>query len=195
MGISRRLKKIALRSEMISIDEQEYKELDSAYQLEFGEDFNEEQIYLNVKTKKEHVPEIRDDDGEIFLEEIEHSLNIPKEILKKIHRELVRIKHPDLNQTEEEHDDFKKIQKAYEQKDAGVLIEFALKNNIDIELEEEHLDEIEKQLTEKEEELQKKKNTVRWIWCSSDKSADLKQQVRNTMGIKEEDYQEWKSKQ
>jgi len=195
MGLSRRLKKIALKSEMISIDDQEYKELDSVYQLEFSKDFNEEQIYLNAKTKKEYVPEVKDNDGEISLEETEYSLIIPKEILKKIHRELIRIKHPDLNQTEEDHDDFKKIQKAYERKDAGVLIEFALKNNIDVKLEEEHLDEIENQLIKKEEELQNKKNTVRWVWCKSDKSVDFKQQVRNTMGIKEGDYQEWKLKQ
>ena len=193
MGLSRRLKKIALRSEMISIDEQEYDEIDSKYSQQFNKDFEEEQKFLSRKPKI-HILKIKDEE-ESSMPDAKYSVDVPQTILKKIHRELIRIKHPDLNQTDEEHDDFKKIQKAYEQKDVGLLIEFALKNNVDIELEDEHLDEIEKQLTEKEEELQRRKNTVRWMWCSSDKSADLKQQVRNTMGIKEEDYQEWKSKQ
>ena len=193
MSISRRLKKIALRSEMISIDEQEYDDIDSKYSQQFNIDFEEEQKFLSRKPKI-HILNVKDED-ESSMPEAKYSIDIPQSILKKIHRELIRKKHPDLNQTEEDHGDFKKIQKAYEQKDVGLLIEFAIKNNVDVELEEEHLDEIEKQLTEKEQELNEKKNTVRWIWCSSDKNADLRKQVRGTMGIKEEDYEEWKSKQ
>ena len=43
MSLSRRLKKIALRSEMISIDEQEYDDIDSKYSQQFNIDFEEEQ--------------------------------------------------------------------------------------------------------------------------------------------------------
>jgi hypothetical protein len=192
MGSSRRLKKIALRSEMISIDEQEYDEIDSKYSQQFNKDFEEEQKFLSRKPKI-HILNVKDED-ESSMPEAKYSIDIPQPILKKIHRELIRKKHPDLNQTEEDHNDFKKVQRAYEQKDVGLLIELALKNNINIELEEEHLDQIEKQLAEKEEELKSKKNTVRWLWCSSDKNSDLRRQVRNTMGIKEEEYEEWKSK-
>tara|TARA_R100000008_G_scaffold46707_1_gene27557 strand:+ start:593 stop:1174 length:582 start_codon:yes stop_codon:yes gene_type:complete len=193
MSLSRRLKKIALRSEMISIDEQEYDDIDSKYSQQFNRDFEQEQKFLSRKPKV-HILNVKDED-ESSMPEAKYSIDIPQSVLKKIHRELIRKKHPDLNQTEEDHDDFKKIQKAYEQKDIGLLIEFAIKNNVDVELEEEHLNEIEKQLAEKEQELNEKKNTVRWIWCSSDKNADLRKQVRGTMGIKEEDYEEWKSKQ
>ena len=193
MSLSRRLKKIALRSEMISIDEQEYNEVDSKYSQQFNKDFEEEQKFLSRKPKI-HILNVKDED-ESSMPEAKYSIDIPQNILKKIHRELIRKKHPDLNQTEEDHDDFKRIQKAYEQKDVGLLIEFAIKNNVDVELEEGHLDEIEKQLAEKEQELNEKKSTVKWVWCSSDKNPDLKKQVRDTMGIKEEDYEEWKSKQ
>ena len=193
MSLSRRLKKIVLRSEMISIDEQEYDELDSKYSQQFNRDFEEEQKFLSRKPKI-HILNIKSED-ESSMPEAKYSIDIPQSALKKIHRELIRKKHPDLNQTEEDHDDFKRIQKAYEQKDVGLLIEYAIKNNVDVELEEEHLDEIEKQLAEKEQELNEKKNTVKWVWCNSDKNPDLKKQVRNTMGIKEEDYEEWKSKQ
>tara|TARA_Y100001973_G_scaffold53390_1_gene78964 strand:+ start:298 stop:879 length:582 start_codon:yes stop_codon:yes gene_type:complete len=193
MSLSRRLKKIALRSEMISIDEQEYDDIDSKYSQQFNRDFEQEQKFLSRKPKV-HILNVKDE-YESSMPEAKYSIDIPQSVLKKIHRELIRKKHPDLNQTEEEHNDFKKIQKAYEQKDVGLLIEFAIKNNVDVELEEEHLDKIEKQLAEKEQELSEKKNTVKWIWCNSDKNADLRKQVRGTMGIKEEDYEEWKSKQ
>ena len=193
MSLSRRLKKIVLRSEMISIDEQEYDELDVEYSQQFNRDFEQEQKFLSRKPKI-HILNVKDED-ESSMPEAKYSIDIPQSTLKKIHRELIRKKHPDLNQTKEDHNDFKKIQKAYEQKDVGLLIEFAIKNNVDVELEEEHLNEIEKQLAEKEQELNEKKNTVKWIWCSSDKNADLRKQVRGAMGIKEEDYEEWKSKQ
>ena len=193
MSLSRRLKKIALRSEMISIDEQEYDDIDSKYSQQFNIDFEEEQKFLSRKPKI-HILNVKDED-ESSMPEAKYSIDIPQSTLKKIHRELIRKKHPDLNQTKEDHNDFKKIQKAYEQKDVGLLIEFAIKNNVDVELEEEHLDEIEKQLAEKEQELNEKKNTVKWLWCSSDKNADLRKQVRGTMGIKEDVYEEWKSEQ
>ena len=178
---------------MISIDEQEYNEVDSKYSQQFNKDFEEEQKFLSRKPKV-HISNVKGED-ESSMPEAKYSIDIPQSTLKKIHRELIRKKHPDLNQTEEDHDDFKRIQKAYEQKDVGLLIEFAIKNNVDVELEEEHLDKIEKQLAEKEQELNEKKSTVKWVWCSSDKNPDLKKQVRDTMGIKEEDYEEWKSKQ
>ena len=158
MSLSRRLKKIALRSEMISIDEQEYDDIDSKYSQQFNIDFEEEQKFLSRKPKI-HILNVKDED-ESSMPEAKYSIDIPQSTLKKIHRELIRKKHPDLNQTKEDHNDFKKIQKAYEQKDVGLLIEFAIKNNVDVELEEEHLDEIEKQLAEKEQELNEKKNTV-----------------------------------
>ena len=194
MSLSRRLKKIALRSEMISIDEQEYNEVDSEYCKQFNKDFENEQKFL--LTKKVEPSTTKPENEETSPSPaFKYSIDIPQSVLKKIHRELIRKKHPDLNQTEEGHDDFKKIQKAYEQKDVGLLIEFAIKNNIDVELEENHLDEIERQLAEKEKELQHKKEIIRWLWCNSNKEKDLRHKVREIMGINEKEYQEWKSKQ
>ena len=173
--MNRKLKKLLLQSQLLSIDEQDIQELDQKYIQEFNKDFHEELKHLKNNEKN-------------IVEKPQLNL-VSSRTLKKMHRKLARATHPDIN---EKNLPFTKVQEAYESGDSGKLLSIAADLNVDIGLSEKEVIALTKQLREKQEKLKKTKNTVRWVWCTSNKSDELKIKIRDAMGITPEAWEEIK---
>ena len=175
--MDRKLKKLLLKSQLLSIEEQDIIELDLKYMHEFNQDFHEELMHFE-KNEKDLIEEpLRD--------------LVPVPTLKKMHRKLARATHPDINEKDLP---FNEVQEAYEKGDSGKLLSIAADLKVDISLNEKEMIALAKQLKEKKEKLEKKKNTVRWVWCTSDKSDALKAKIRDAMGITPEVWAQIKKK-
>jgi hypothetical protein len=184
MSIFRKLKKLALKSEILSLEEEELEEKEAHFISEFNKDFAKEIAFLNYKNN------IPPDPLKIYDSNFPE---MPKESLKKIYHKLARKLHPDVNVGEPNYDDenFKKIQSAYEKNDGLLLIEIAMKNNIEIDVDEQYFLTLEEQVRHKEGVLLQKKQSVRWVWCNSDKSEELRSKMKAALGIGENDFERW----
>jgi len=183
MSKKRKFRKLALKTEVVAIEAEEVEEQDSQYSIEFNKDFRLEMAFLSDKKSKD----AEEDEGE------DKPLEVSNEFLKKLHRELARILHPDLNPNSDD-DDFKKMQSAYEQGDGATLIAMAVKYDIEFDLDDESLQIIEEQIEEKQKNLEDKKETCRWVWGSSDKNDNLRSRIIETMGIDQDEFSEWLEK-
>ena len=181
MSKKRKIKKIALKSEVVTIEEEEFDEVDSSFSAEFSKDFRNELAFLTEFKPREK----EDSEGK--------DLEASNEFLKKIHRELARIMHPDLNPNSSD-EEFKRMQAAYEKADGATLIEMAIAHGLEIDLDDETLEKIEDTLDERQRIIEDKKESCRWAWCSSDKNENLRSQIKRSMGIDEEAFQEWLKK-
>ena len=190
MSKSRKFRKIILKSEVALLEEEEFDDKFESYGPEFDQDFQQEIQFL--KEKQEPEPE---QPGEQIPEDEEREIpeKVSYQFLKSLHRELARVLHPDLNKDAND-DEFKKMQAAYESGDAAVLISMASDYNIEIDFEDEDLDKIEQQIELKNEKIKKGKKSCRWVWCSSDKNDIIKSMIRSSLGINEEEFQEWLTK-
>lgn len=188
MSKSRKFRKIILKSEVALLEEEEFDDKFESYGPEFDQDFQQEIQFLKQKQKLKQAAEQIPKD-----EENEMPEKTSYEFLKSLHRELARVLHPDLNKNVDD-GEFKKMQAAYESGDAAILISMALDYNIEIDFEDEDLEKIEQQIELKNEKIKKGKNSCRWVWCSSDKNDSIRFMIRNSIGIDEEEFQEWLTK-
>jgi hypothetical protein len=182
MSSSRKFRKIALKSEVLSLELEEIEERDAAYLAEFNQDFAKEIAFLAQQNK----PEATCPAAEVEVEKPQ----VSNEFLKKLHRELARVTHPDLN-PDADTLEFKKMQSAYEEADGAYLIWLALERDLVVDLPEEDLDKIEEQLDQKKDSLGDIKESIRWAWGRSDKSEEFRAQVRFSLSIDESAFQEW----
>ena len=193
MTESRKFYKIALKSKVATIEEEEFNETDTSYVVEFNEDFADELAYLESMFTPPSDPDTeslsQDPDDEPHQKETE-ARSLFKESFKKIHRELAKVTHPDLN-TDSEDKDFKKMQEAYEKSDGATLIELALDNNVNIELDQENAKKIEEGLDARTHNLLEKKKSVRWAWCTSDKNIVIRLRIKQLLNINEVHFQTW----
>tara|TARA_Y100000034_G_scaffold122153_1_gene167257 strand:+ start:107 stop:658 length:552 start_codon:yes stop_codon:yes gene_type:complete len=176
----RRFKKVGLMSEVLFIEEIEIKEKSEVYEQDFIKDFQQEIHFLS----KQHKPENKNCD-------IQEFPKMSTESLKKIYRELVKKTHPDINPDLENDNGFKEVQAAYDRGDGTVLLGLAIRNDIEIELEESDLYELEIQLQYRRDVMEQKKTVACWVWCNSNKSDEIKNHIRQLMGIDKEDYEKW----
>ncbi len=163
--MNRSLKKLLLKSQLLSIEEQDYAELDKKYAAEFSHDFREELASLKKEKKKE---------------EGKSKSLVSNRTLKKMHRKLARATHPDIN---EEGLPFREVQEAYEKGDSGKMLSIAADLNVDISLTEKEMVALAKQLKSKRKKLEEMKTTVRWVWCTSDKSEELRSRICEILGV------------
>ena len=190
MSKSRKFRKIILKSEVALLEEEEFDDKFESYGPEFDQDFQQEIAFLKDKEKpkpEQETQQVSEDEENEIPEKVSY------EFLKSLHRELARVLHPDLNKHADD-DDFKKMQAAYESGDAATLVSMAADYNIQIDFKDEDLDKIEKQIELKNEKIKKGKKTCRWVWCSSDKNDVIKTMIRSSLGIDEEEFQEWLTK-
>ena len=184
MSKSRKFRKIALQSEVLSIEEDEFEEADNGYGVEFNDDFTKEIMFLNdhgagsppAEEETETTPECSEDFKKTF---------------KKVYHELAKLLHPDLNPHLQDDEEFRRMQEAYEQGDGSILIEMAMKRNIAVEFDTGGVETLEKQLALRQNTLERGKQSLRWIWCTSAKGDDLRKRIRRLMGINEGQYQTW----
>lgn len=165
--MDRKFKKLLLKSQLLSIEEQEFRELDQKYLEEFARDFHEERSLL----AGQEPPAEKEED---------RAFKIPTRVLKKLHRKLAMNTHPDVSK---DSGPFLEMQAAYELGDAGKLFAMANDMSIEVKLTEKEMISMADQLTEKEQRLSRLKNRVRWVWCTSDKSDSLRAQIRRSIGI------------
>jgi len=182
----RNIRKIILKSEITLLEEEDFNEQDEIYHSEFNKEFAAEMAYLmeQKKLNEKEEEEVENEEAEIQVE---------NEFLKGLHRGLARLLHPDLNPGAPD-DDFKKMQSAYEEGDAAILIILANTYNVSFDLDEAKIEKIEEKLHQKQERMNKKRNTCRWVWCSSSKNDTIKSMVRASLGIDEQAFQEWLKK-
>jgi hypothetical protein len=180
MTESRKFKKIALMSELLKLQEAEFNELDKKYFSEFKKDFQSELEFLYAAPS--NIEKKRD---------ARFKPDISRESFKKIHRALAKITHPDLNPDRNSNAEFIKIQQAYEQGNVSAMIDYAVQNELDIDLTEKDFAGLKRQIKIREKILENKKSTVRWVWCRSDKSVTMRNEIRQSLGINLKRFRMW----
>jgi hypothetical protein len=187
MSKSRKFRKIILKSEVALLEEEEFEDKYELFGPEFDSDFEKEIAFLKYKEKPKPKEEAEQEQEE---KEIEIPEKVSYEFLKKLHKELARVLHPDINKNADDNQ-FKKMQSAYEAGDAAILISMAADYNIEVDLKEEELEKIEERIELKNEKIKKGKSSCRWVWCSSNKNDLIRSVVRKSIGIDEEEFKEW----
>ena len=167
---SRLYEKLMLRSQLVQLEELEFKELDEQYALQFARDFREESLFVSPKSELQEAkkPDLQSTDDRL---------------LKKLHRALARETHPDISG---ENKIFIEVQHAYENGDACKLLAIANEIQVQVKLTERDIRELLAQLAEKEKSIADLKLQVRWVWGVSQKTEKLRQQIRRSMGITDE---------
>ena len=126
----KKFKRLKLLCRAHQLEEEMFLDLDEEYGRQFSKDFRKENEYLIIKCGS---GDIEPDTGLL-------DYKLPKEVetektasgcVKKLHRALARVTHPDLSGHEE---DFKLIQEAYEKNDVVSLFLEVVKRDIDVEL-------------------------------------------------------------
>ena len=181
--LDKSFKKLLLKSQLLAIEEQECKELDSMYVREFTLDFQEEMALLNKgQRSKQGEP-----DPDIKLKS-----KVPVRTLKKLHRKLAMVTHPDISN---EDMPFMEVQSAYENGDASKLLSIAGNLDIEIDLTKKEMLSLAKQLREKREKIDALKNTVRWVWCTSEKDENLRARIRRIIGVTDQAWSSYLNKE
>ena len=180
MTSSRTFKIISHLSEALILEEEEFAHFDDLYVKEFSSDFHLEIEYLKF-TKGDQEEE------NVKLEK----LKTEKSLIKRIHKKLVMITHPDV--VPDQIDEFLKIQTAYEEGDGPSLLTAAIKHKIDIELSSKEMGKMMKNIQSRRQNIENKKSAVRWIWCQSDKSNAVREKIYNYLQINAEKFNEWKT--
>jgi hypothetical protein len=181
MTDSLKIKKILLFSELIELEEEEFLSLDRKYEIEFLTDFSREMSYDMATNENKSTPQVEANSLA--------ALKIEKKDLKHLYRKLVRATHPDL--TNDGDENFKLVQKAYDEGAGSILMREAVRHGIKIEIPDKVYDDISKSLDGRKKIIEDKKSCARWIWCLSDKNDKLRQRVRAMMGIDQKKFENW----
>ena len=171
----RAFKKLLLKSQLLALEEQECEELDLLYAKEFAKDFKEELLLIATKADPPK-------DEEVF--------TVPRKVLKKLHRKLAMATHPDVSDNS---GSFVEAQAAYEKGDAGHLLSMVADLKIEVSLDEKEMLDLAKQLRDKRARIDSLKQTVRWVWCNSDKSELLRSKIRKALGVSDEMWEKNKN--
>jgi hypothetical protein len=163
----RAFKKLLLKSQLLDLEEAEFNELDAQYSQEFSKDFREE---LSLKPKSGSSAKKKED----------AKYEVPSGTLKKLHRKLAMATHPDVSQ---EKLPFTEVQSAYEGGDASKMLSLAYELGLSIKLSEKEMLALAEQLRAKKKRIETAKSTVRWAWCTSNKSEKLKTEIRRALGV------------
>ena len=165
----RAFKKLLLKSQLLDLEEAECLELDVKFAKEFSRDF-EKELGMRAESATKAKNEVK-------------KYPIPKDTLKKLHRKLAMVTHPDVAS---EDLPFREVQAAYEKGDGGKLLSLASDLGVEISLTEAEMLGLAKQLRVKRERIDAVKKTVRWVWCTSEKSDKLRAEIRRLLGITDE---------
>jgi hypothetical protein len=165
----RSFKKLLLKSQLLDLEEEESRELDQLYAQEFSRDF-ERELRLKIEVSKK-------------IETQDRKYEAPPSALKKLHRKLAMATHPDVA---EDGLPFREVQSAYEGGDAGKLLSIAGDLGVEVSLTKKEMLGLAKQLRVKRERIDAIKKTVRWVWCTSEKSDKLRAEIRRLLGVTDE---------
>jgi len=112
--------------------------------------------------------------------------------LKKLHKQLAFELHPDRS-GKKDHTEFLTLQSAWENQEYDRMLELTLKLEMDLSslLDSESIDAMEKKLIDRERKMQSMKRNARWLWCQSNKNDGIKNLVRKSMGIRNQEFESW----
>jgi hypothetical protein len=189
MSNTTKIKKIILMTNLVELEEEEFLLQDRSFELDFNKDFRKELLFLQKTSaaikksdsQNSHTPQVPD------------QFQLKKGELKKLHRQLARATHPDISQIDSE-EEFKKIQKAYDDGDGPTLLKEAVKRNIEVEIPDQVYHSMKAQLDMRNSILQHRKNTIQWMWGASNKSYKIRKQIQGLLGIDKQLYRAWKAK-
>lgn len=199
--IRRKVKKVAMKASLVSMELEDLNEEDKENKEKLNVDFEKEFEFLEwrrlqqAEEELEETPEgeapfdLPDEDGPSS-----NSPNAPDEI-KKLYRSIAQLTHPDKIKDEHLNDIFKQAAEAIEEENWMVLVELAGELRIDIEfLSDETCEIIEQSIQRNEQQIAGIKNSFSYIWSKQrdDESRDIfKSMFYQQFQIKEEEFNEW----
>ena len=179
--------RLALSSEALRLEKQDFFEKDRRYRVQFYHDFAGEIQYLNhLRTD---VKERKEDDIKP-----PEPPRVPKKIIKKMHRKLAMLTHPDRHDIEDD-GEFREIQEAYEAENGTALLAAAARHETYIEMDESDIQMLDQQLDAQRSHLLALKRTFHWAWAESDKSMRMRLDIRAFLGIVEHAFTIWRTQE
>ena len=177
----RSLKIVTHMAEVLSLEEEEFKEMNARYTDEFKKDFR---LELDFITQTQNIEKPLP-----VVEENDTLLRMSKKALKKLHKSLSMKTHPDLNPDGEE--EFKKIQHAYDEGDIITLIRTSIKHDVSIDIGEKEKHALMNQIHARRQKLLQKKQSVSWAWCTSKKDEAVRMIVYTHLKISVDEFKKW----
>ena len=172
-------------AEAVRLEQQEFNRLDSIYRAEFDRDFRDELLFLADGGKLPRPgPGSSPEDPDL------PPMEVPKSTMKKMHRKLAMITHPDRAEVEDD-EEFKKIQTAYEEDDAAALIAECASREIDITLTKSESEMLRDRIEAQRKILAHGRSTAHWIWCESDKAESTRAEIWKVMGVNPDKFEKW----
>tara|TARA_B100001123_G_scaffold448460_1_gene609714 strand:+ start:2302 stop:2937 length:636 start_codon:yes stop_codon:yes gene_type:complete len=173
-------------ADVARLEFEQFSERDKLYRREFNREFADELAYLvsqDALPKEEKGAKI---DGEDEREAVS------KKTLKKMHRKLARLTHPDLTDAEDD-TEFKKIQEAYEAGDVATIVAACKQHNVNVDLTALESRSLRKQIESRRQHVAAGMATAHWIWCESDKTDSIRRHMWTYMNIDPAEYEKWLS--
>ena len=171
-------------AEVLFLEEEEFEELDTSFEIKFAEDFSLELEFLihekNIESRALNSGQKNDS-----------NIASSNGFIKGLHRRLAIKTHPDKCGGSDE--EFKDIQTAYEEGNVAKLLKAAVKYEIKLSIDEKDKEEISNQIRHKRQILEQKKQTVRWAWgASQEKTEEMKNKILGLLKLDEAKFKEWK---
>ena len=192
--IRRKVKKIAMKASLISMELEDITEENKAYKEKLSNDFSDEFRFLEWKKSQEEpkeqkpIVDVPGEESEIDISEA------PKEI-KKIYRCIALKTHPDRIEDEYLNSLFVEAVEAMENENWMVLVEIAGELRLDIDfLSDETCEIIEQSIAKNASIIKNIKNTFSYMWAKQKSDKDRRiftslfyQQFK----INEQEFKEW----
>lgn len=217
--IRRKVKKIAMKATLTSMELEDLTEENKEYLTKFTEDFKKEFAFIEWKKQQEKLKaeqELREqeqdseeepepepeeletespeEEEEEILEQDSKPSDTPSE-LKKLYRAIAQKTHPDKTTDERLNEIFKLSAEAMQEENWMALVEFAGELNLDIEfLSDETCVKVEESIDRNQKKILEIKNTFSYIWsCQKDDNdrSMFKTMFYQQFKIDQQEFEEW----
>lgn len=190
---NRKVRKVLLSYEMVSLDEEEFNEEDRRLTSDFEQDFELELLYLKELEKPISKEELPFEPQEKPVPEVDPEVAVLQALLKPLHRQMVAALHPDLN-GDGFLEQFQQFQLAWDTGDFGTVISLAASLRIPFELSEKAVKALEARVGRLSARIASGKKTARWFWGGSQKNDKARNAIVQSLGIDPNKFEEWKSR-
>lgn len=196
--MSRKFKKLTLQYSYLTLEKEEiYEACDIAeqemrkyvkehfledYKVFYGIGDDSEQENIKETNEKKDLSIPNDSDEEIKDISMETKNQSKSSEAKKLYRKIAELTHPDKIGNNTLSEVFSRASEAYSDNDIALLVEIALKLNIEIEnISEESLSLIEKKITDIKEDLFHKTKTLSWAWSQTKSEEEKRTLIEKTL--------------
>ena len=172
-------------AEAVRLEQLKFNELDKKYRQRFRTDFVDELKYL---VSRDAMP--GPGPGIPGGPPLPFDTPLPKKTMKKMHRMLAMITHPDRLEVEDDAE-FKEIQEAYETDDVASLISACTRHDIDIDLTVNESQTLHDRIESQRRWMTAGRHTAHWIWHACGKTERDRQEIWRVMNIDPVDFERW----